>query len=215
MQHLLFLGDSVTDCQRKRAARHANTTAAMGKGWVYYVHHKLVAKTDQITVWNRGFAGSLTHEMNQQNHWWPLSDEASMTVDIATVMIGINDIWHPIWKSRPHDITTALNSFRSLLQTVTTRGKHAVVCEPIALPCGEVTPTWWEPLRRLTDGQRDICREFGCHWLELQEPLLKDSHGRFQDYLHDGVHPTDLGHRWLSLKWLNFIRDQELLPTLF
>ena len=211
MNRLVFLGDSVTDCSRKRALRFEHSEASYGNGWVSYVFKKLNANQRAIKLWNRGYSGSLIHELLTQTDWWPESDGELVHSSVTNLFIGINDIWHPFWKGNRHDIPQALVDFRALVSVLKERSNTVVVCEPIALPCGEVTQQWWTPLNDLSAGQQQICAELDVHWLGLQEQLLKDAHGKNEEYLSDGVHPTDLGHRWLSTQWLNFVVQQGLL----
>ena len=211
MNKLVFLGDSVTDCSRKRAIRFEHCEESYGNGWVAYVFRKLIANQGQVKLWNRGFSGSLIHELRNQPEWWPEEQGQVVRASISNVFIGINDIWHPFWKGSRHNIDKALEDFRDLISLLKTRSDEIVVCEPFALPCGEVTQQWWAPLNELSDGQLKICEEQDVHWLGLQDQLFNDAHGKNEEYLVDGVHPTDLGHRWLSTQWLNFILEIDLL----
>lgn len=212
-QHLVFCGDSVTDCARKRAARYEDQETALGNGWVHYVHRAMSARyQDQFRLWNRGFSGSLTQEIMTQDLWWPEATEQNVQSSLTTLMIGINDIWHPFWKSQPHEIESALQAFQELLKALIERSQRVLVLEPIALPCGDVNHQWWEPLDDLSKGQEMLVGSLAdCEWLPLQESLLKDAHRAYEDYLYDGVHPSDLGHRWLSKQWLNAVMDRQLL----
>lgn len=211
MQHLVFLGDSVTDCSRKRAIRYATKTEGLGSGWVSFVAKALKASLDEHQIWNRGYSGSLTSELIQQEHWWPEQDDSIIESEISTLMIGINDIWHPFWRGREHDISLAAESLEHTLITLKQRSKTVVVIEPIALPVGEVSQAWWPLLDELSQLQEQVCQRQQVHWLALQESLMKSAQSKPEDYLADGVHPTDLGHRWLAKQWLGFVQNKNLL----
>lgn len=210
MSNWVFLGDSVTDCQRKRASRFQGQSEALGRGWVSHVARKMNAAGVDVEIWNRGFSGALTGELMRQSDWWPAVEDQPMPAQITSLMLGINDIWHPFWKQTPHDLDASLAAYRQLLLTLQNRSERIVMVEPIALPCGEVQPDWWAPLLQLTEGQRRLAEEFNCLWVPLQDALMSDARGRFEEYLYDGVHPTDLGHRWLSIRWLNALTDAGL-----
>lgn len=213
LQTFIFCGDSVTDCARKRALRYEGQEAALGNGWVHYVNRALSARyQDHFQIWNRGFSGSLTQELMTHDHWWPLVNDQNVQASVTTLMIGINDIWHPFWKSRPHEIENALHAFQELLLTLKKRSQTILVLEPIALPCGDVNHQWWEPLNDLSEGQESVVKKVdSCEWLPMQELLMKDAHRAYEDYLYDGVHPSDLGHRWLAKQWLSAAMDLQLL----
>lgn len=213
MSVCVFLGDSVTDCQRKRAPRYQGTPEALGQGWVKHVVRKTEAATLGLDCWNRGFSGALTAELMRQPDWWPEVDGVPLTARIASLMIGINDVWHPFWKQSAHDIDAALAAYQRIIETLKVRAEQIVLVEPIALPCGEVQPQWWAPLQVLTEGQRALADAYDCVWVPLQDSLLTDARGRYEDYLHDGVHPTDLGHRWLSIRWLSAVSSVGFLQT--
>jgi lysophospholipase L1-like esterase len=204
------MGDSVTDCSRKRSAKKDGTIEGLGTGWVHYSHKTITSSQKDIQFWNRGYSGTLTRELLHQERWWPMDNELEINADVTTLMVGINDIWHPFWKNRNHDIAHVLVEFEKVIETLKSRSSTLVVGEPIALPCGEVTQQWWMPLDELTKGQAQICKEHDVYWWPLQESIMSDAHGKSEEYLSDGVHPTDLGHRWLSRKWLNFMTENQL-----
>ena len=207
MSHWIFLGDSVTDCQRKRARRFQGQPDALGQGWVRYVAQKLAANGRDVDVWNRGYSGALTHELMHQVDWWPDQEGEPLTADLASLMIGINDVWHPFWKGTAHSIDASLEAYEHLISVLKSRARQVVLVEPVALPCGDVTQDWWGPLNELTAGQQKLAEAAGCLWVPMQEALMHDARGRYAEYLHDGVHPTDLGHRWLSIRWLRALED--------
>ena len=212
MPRLLFLGDSVTDCARKRARRYQGTPAAQGKGWVHHLDKSLVARYGDLQCWNRGFSGCLIADLMNQPDWWPGQGEGKPeAMELTTLLIGINDIWHPFWHASAHHIDRSLASFRLLLETAQRHSERLVVCQPFALPCGEVSAPWWPLLASLSNGQQAICSDLGVHWLPMQEELLSAAQGKLTDYLIDGVHPTDLGHHWLAGRWLSFVVDKKLL----
>lgn len=212
MTDLVFLGDSVTDCQRKRAERFEQTPAGLGHGWVHYVARELLAGSEQTSVWNRGYSGCLTAGLMTQDRWWPQRNGHNVQAGLASLMIGINDIWHPFWKQTPHRLEHALTAYYELVATIQARSAQVVLCEPVALPCGDVQQAWWPLLKTLTEGQAAIARELNCIWVPLQDAMKTRAEGHFADYLYDGVHPTDSGHRWLSQQWLTAVTRAGLVP---
>lgn len=205
MNELIFLGDSVTDCQRKRAERYDQTEAGYGNGWVRFVASHLSSSGQAPKIWNRGYSGCLTEELSSQERWWPQEDQQNRHPDVATLMIGINDIWHPFWKEYDHQLDQVLEAYRALVLTLKDRAKLVVLMEPVALLCGDVSAQWWQPLEQLTLGQATIAKELKVQWVPLQTALQRQAEGRPEEYLYDGVHPTELGHRWLAEQWLRAV----------
>jgi lysophospholipase L1-like esterase len=211
MKNFVFLGDSVTDCSRKRAQRFESELSGLGNGWVQYVNKTIAASNHDVRVWNRGFAGSLTKELMSQEAWWPVEEAQPIEAEVSSLMIGINDIWHPFWRGGAHDVEGAVQACRDIVIELQKRTNIVIVIEPIALPVGDVTQQWWPFLSKLTEAQEQLCKQEGIHWLPLQEALMKSAQGRNEDYLVDGVHPTDLGHRWIAKQWINYAVSKNLL----
>lgn len=210
MSQLLFLGDSVTDCARKRAKRYQQTSDALGEGWVSKLAPTLMARDTNTLLLNRGYAGCLTKDLSSQEDWWP-EVLAQSRVDICTLMIGINDVWHPFWKSKKHDIASVIEAFEELLVTLVPKVTNLLVLEPIALPTGDVNQHWWPLLDELTVGQEKVTKQLGAIWVPLQDDLMKDAGSKPSQYLSDGVHPTQLGHHWLAKHWLRAVNEHGLI----
>lgn len=209
--NLVFLGDSVTDCSRKRAAKYQQHEAALGNGWVRFVNKTLQAAQTDLQLWNRGFSGCLTAEVMTHQDWWPQVEDQAIRAELTTLMIGINDVWHPFWRARPHDMPAVTAAFEQLLLELKRRSTQVLVIEPIALPIGEVTQSWWPILDQLSDMQQQVCQQQSVHWLPLQNALVQSAQAHPVDYLADGVHPTDLGHRWLAKQWRGYVQTHNLL----
>lgn len=210
MTTILFLGDSVTDCSRKRAARYSGTPESLGNGWVSKVGSVLNARPEQYALFNRGYAGCQTHELTSQLDWWP---EGLEQADIVSIMIGVNDVWMPFWKGSSHNLDRSLDSFQALISNLTARAKKVIVCEPVALPCGEVTQAWWPYMQEISSGQSEIAKQAGASFLSLQDSLMKAAQGKPLDYMSDGVHPTFLGHHWISKQWLSFVAGNGIVES--
>ncbi|MDN3649080.1 GDSL-type esterase/lipase family protein [Reinekea marina] len=196
-KQFIFVGDSVTDCHRKRALRHQKTEAALGHGYV-----KMLAlgalKTHQ--VWNRGFAGYKTVDTLVDQDSWP---KQVLKADCTTLMIGINDIWHALKRNEDVDIESSVSHFNRIVQTIKARSSHCMVMEPIALPFGEVTRRWLPIMANLFKEYQGVCEDNDLCWIPLQH--LLELERKPEKYLEDGVHPTQLGHQWIAQQWLAHI----------
>ena len=85
-QTLLFIGDSITDCQRREAPY-----SPLGCGYVYFAaNFLLAARPDlRLTIENRGIGGDSTRDLK----WRWNRDCIALEPDIVSIMIGINDLW--------------------------------------------------------------------------------------------------------------------------
>lgn len=85
-QRILFIGDSITDADRRDPAYQP-----LGNGYVHFVSNMLVAKYPQLNleIINRGINGDTTRGMKQR---WS-SDCIEHKPDVLSVLIGINDLW--------------------------------------------------------------------------------------------------------------------------
>lgn len=197
---LLFLGDSVTDCDRDRNIRQPNRPEALGTGWVHRVATEWLAQNPEAQVWNRGYSGCEIGELLDQEGWQPVKQGG---YDIITVMIGINDIWHPFEENQPHQIATNLADFQALIERLKPLTRQLILVEPFAIPGSAVTEAWWPLLAKLQAGQRAIAQKYDALWMPVQADFEAGSATQPVLWAYDGVHPGVLGHRWLAQRWLD------------
>lgn len=196
MKNYVFVGDSVTDSDRKRSKKYAHTEAALGNGWV-----KVLAQSalKDHRVWNRGFSGYKVADTLVDADSWPESVEKA---DITTLMIGINDIWHTFKHNAAYKEPEIMKCFESLVGSLKSRSTKLVVMEPVWLLVGEVDERWLPKMASLFTSFERVCERQSVQWLSLQESLHEAAKDQPEGYLFDGVHPSDKGHRWLAKQWL-------------
>jgi lysophospholipase L1-like esterase len=87
---LLFIGDSVTDCDRARPIGEGSP-AALGQGYVAAVDAALKSSHPEgpIRVANMGVSGNTVRDLAAR---WD-TDVLALKPDWLSVMIGINDVW--------------------------------------------------------------------------------------------------------------------------
>ncbi|MDB1701325.1 SGNH/GDSL hydrolase family protein, partial [Enterococcus casseliflavus] len=84
---VLFLGDSITDCDRDRQDPHD-----LGHGFARLVADQLAETfpTAGFTFYNRGIGGNKAADVLARLQ----EDCLQLTPDVLVFMIGINDTWH-------------------------------------------------------------------------------------------------------------------------
>ena len=84
-QKILFIGDSITDCDRRGAA------APYGSGYMRLVRDLLLARYPEygLKFVNRGISGDTTRDLAAR---WE-RDVIAERPDWLAVLIGINDVW--------------------------------------------------------------------------------------------------------------------------
>ncbi|MFY1069278.1 SGNH/GDSL hydrolase family protein [Enterococcus sp. AD013-P3] len=190
---LLFLGDSVTDCDRDRT----NPTD-LGKGYVLMTAGILAARHPeaQLTFLNRGIGGNKIQDvLNRLDE-----DCLSLQPDILIFMIGINDTWHNVGGPEFGKVAAAEafeKSYREFLNRVTAAGiKRILLLEPFVLPFPEDRQLWRSDLDPKIQILRNLACEFHCELLCLDGRLNETAAITGPQYLTgiDGVHPTATGH---------------------
>src|SRR5512139_2711418 len=94
-QRVLFIGDSITDCDRRFLA------APYGDGYMNLVRAFVTARHPQVRLtWlNRGVSGDTVRDLARR---WE-HDVLALQPDWLSVLIGINDIWRGYEPELAHD----------------------------------------------------------------------------------------------------------------
>ena len=140
-QKILFIGDSITDCDRRGSA------PPLGDGYVSMLYNFLQARYPELhlSIVNRGVSGDTTRELHAR---WQ-RDVIDEHPDWLSVGIGINDVW----RSFGDDPRSAVpideyeSTLRLLLdRALATTGAGLLMMEPYMI---EPDPS--QPMRRKMD----------------------------------------------------------------
>jgi lysophospholipase L1-like esterase len=202
---LLFIGDSVTDCDRLRPVGEGSR-AALGQGYVASVSDALAPFHAErpVRITNMGISGNTVRDLASR---WD-TDVLALTPDWLSVMIGINDVW------RQFD---GIDSTSAVMPDEFTRTYEALIARtrPILKGLVLMTPYYVQPLR--TDPMRRRMDEYGSIVRDLAArhgALLVDTQGELDrelaraDYraiAGDRVHPTAGGHGIIARTFLRAI----------
>jgi lysophospholipase L1-like esterase len=214
-QKLLFIGDSVTDCDRAKPEGEG-LFGALGKGYVSYIDALLQAVYPElgIRVVNKGISGNTVRDLNKR---WQ-EDVIEQKPDWLSIMIGINDVWRqydtPFIKEWHVYLDEYEQTLRKLVIETKPLVKGLVLMTPFYLESNEQ-----DQMRQTMDqyGQvvRTIAEENDCIFVDTQAAFNEILENLYPATIAwDRVHPSSAGHMVLTrafLKELGFIWNRSEL----
>jgi lysophospholipase L1-like esterase len=202
-QKLLFIGDSVTDCERVKPEGEG-LFQALGKGYVSYVDALLQAVYPElgIRVVNKGINGNTVRDL--ENRWQ--EDVISQNPDWVSIMIGINDVWRqydtPFIKEWHVYLEEYEDTLRKLVKETKPLVKGMILMTPFYIESNEL-----DQMRQSMDQYglvvKKIAEEKGCLSIDTQaayNAVLKELYSATLAW--DRVHPTAAGHMVLARAFL-------------
>ncbi|WP_088105775.1 SGNH/GDSL hydrolase family protein [Halalkalibacter urbisdiaboli] len=207
-QTFLFIGDSITDCERTRPEGEG-LFGALGKGYVSYVDAMLQAVYPElgIRVINKGIGGNTVRDL--KGRWQ--EDVMNMKPDWLSIMIGINDVWRQYDTPFIKDYHVYIDEYEETLE------KLIIETKPLMKGLILMTPFYIESneqdaMRRTMDQYglvvKKLARKHDCLFVDTQAAfnrVLKELYSATLAW--DRVHPTATGHMILArvlLKELEF-----------
>jgi lysophospholipase L1-like esterase len=197
---VLFQGDSITDCQRKK-----DQPGDLGRGYALMAAGLFQSKYPERNVkfLNRGISGNRVKDLEAR---WD-EDCLELKPDVVSIYIGINDTWRRYDRNDPTSTEQFSAGYRRLLER-TKAGLDAriVLVEPFVLPVPEDRKAWREDLDPKIQVVRELAREFGALLVPL-DGLFAQASMRAEpaSWAPDGVHPSPAGHALIAQAWLRAI----------
>lgn len=205
-QKLLFIGDSITDCERQRPDGEG-LFGALGKGYVSLVDALLQAVYPDlgIRVVNVGSSGNTVVDL--QARWQ--EDVLDRKPDWLSVMIGTNDVWRQYDTPFITEWHVYADKYESTLRSLVERTKphvgNIVLMTPFYLESNER-----DAMRSTMDEYgaivKRIAKEYGTMFVDTQAAfnvVLKNLYSATLAW--DRVHPTQAGHAVLARAFLNAV----------
>jgi lysophospholipase L1-like esterase len=191
---LVFIGDSVTDCERARPVGEGSM-AALGKGYVAAIAAalSLVNPGEPIRIANMGVNANTVRDLAAR---WD-TDVLALAPSWLSVMIGINDVWRQFRKSDKGEAVMPdefERTYDALLARTRPRLDGLVIMTPFYVQSART-----DPMRRRLDEYGAVARKLaarhGALLVETQAAidfalLTQD----YADIAEDRVHPTRAGH---------------------
>ena len=204
---LLMVGDSITDCGRKRPVGEGFKDNALGVGYVAQVAATFgaVQPEARIHVINMGINGNTVRHMKAR---WN-TDVLAKKPDWLSIMIGINDVWRQF--DTPHEKAAHVHpdEYKAMLEEL------VVNTAPKLKGLVLMTPYLIEPDRN--DAMRARMDEYGGYVRAIaahHKTLFVDTQAAFDRLLttmapmelaDDRIHPNLIGHMVLARAFLREI----------
>jgi lysophospholipase L1-like esterase len=203
-QTLLFIGDSITDCQRREPAH-----TPLGCGYVNFAANALLtARPDlNLTIENRGIGGDSTRALK----WRWNRDCIALKPDIVSVMIGINDLWRKYGDCSevqrmhvpPDEYETNYRQILTLLKDEC--GSQLILMEPYMF-CDDPDNPMLADLSDYIRIVHALTDEFDAILVSLHTNYMKLKDKRpAEQWAEDTVHPTTWAHEWIAKQWLDMV----------
>ena len=210
LQHdkVLFVGDSITDCMRRRPV---GTGGGLGLGYVAMFHAWVKLKRPDLAldVINMGVSGNTIRLMADR---WQ-TDVLSFQPDVLFILIGVNDVWIRYGCEGDLASTSLSEEYLKLYDQLLCRTVSAVrqIClmTPYIIP-NQTNAAMYQELLPYMQGVKALGQQFHLPVIDLQnvmEKLLSD--GIEPELISlDGVHPNILGRMAITEAVL---RETELI----
>lgn len=196
---VLFIGDSVTDCGRRR-----EDPDDLGPSYARKVRQYLdiFCGERHIRVLNRGISGNRVRDLKAR---WQ-EDCLGLHPDVVNILIGINDTWRRYDSADPTSPQAFEADYRDILSRTAAAGVQISIMEPFLMPHIADRQQWREDLDPKIQVVRRLAREFHATFIPLDGIFASCCTRRdIFELSQDGVHPVDGGHSVIARAWLSAV----------
>lgn len=190
MATTVFIGDSVTDCDRLNVA-------PLGNGYVSEIVRS--GRLDGAII-NVGTSG---HRLVDLEARWE-KDVVAYSPSVLSIAIGINDTWRRYDDNDPTSVEDFEARYRRVIErAIEASNPQLVLCEPFLLEVEPVMLTWREDLNPKINVVHRLAEEYGATLVKFDQEFAHLSKTRpMAELAEDGIHPTALGHSVMAELWL-------------
>ena len=200
---IVFLGDSITDCDRNR-----EDTKSIGNGFVKILANKLlpIYPDTDIELINKGISGNEVCDLLARVQ----RDVIDLQPDAAVIMIGVNNTLHKFKYGKELNLKQFESDLTELLTRIKEAGIVIIFLEPFLLPAPDklrMRKLFNEELKIIDTVAPKLCDEFVAYD-EMFNGLAESI--PYTEYSADGVHPTHRGSRLIADTAIKAIRKHLL-----
>jgi acyl-CoA thioesterase I len=194
---ILFTGDSITDCGRKR-----DVADDLGFGYAAFTaaHLRSRLASPDLKIFNRGIGGNRACDLLGRVE----NDLLALKPTVVSILIGINDTWRRYDSNKPTTAEAFERDYRLVLEAIKEKLQARIVLlEPFLLHVPVDRYPWREDLNPKIEVTRKLAVEFGAELLPLDGLFAQAATQAPAAYwANDGVHPTAAGHALIAETWL-------------
>ena len=214
MKTILFQGDSVTDCGRSR-----DNDSWLGSGYPLLIEAALgLDAPGEYRFINRGVSGDRVASVYKRRK----EDIIDLKPDFMSLLIGVNDIWHPLNQG----IITDTAKLEAQLDTLICEVQSALpetkilLMAPFILRAAATDDSpdlpnrfssFYRGVREIAERMQNLAAKRDVAFLDLQSAFEEAAKAAEPSYwLADGVHPTIKGHELIKRELLKNLKEIEV-----
>jgi len=200
---ILFQGDSITDGNR---GRNNDPNHILGHSYAFLVAARYGALYPErkLEFFNRGISGNKVPDLAQR---WT-KDTIDLKPTVVSILIGVNDIWHPLNAGQEVSTEKFEAGYDKLLAETVAALPNAkiILCEPFITP-GSATSGNWEVWQTHVQKFQASVAKLGAKYQAPVVPLQKAFDAACLRapaayWVWDGVHPTYAGNQLIADEWV-------------
>ncbi len=193
---IVFQGDSITDAGRNTPGNPEN---GIGYAAMAINALKSLYPDYNLTLYNRGISGNRVADLLTR---WDV-DCLDYNPSLVSILIGINDVWHPHAHGTPFDLIKLEEDYIKIVERTVKSGAKLIIMEPYAFHHDVFKEQWRSDLWKVIQVIRNIAIRYADAYIPLDGMFYKQALTTpAQTLSADGVHPTYEGHRFIAEAWL-------------
>ncbi len=191
MDKILFLGDSITDCER------FYSRDGLGEGYV-----KILSSALPYKIINSGFNGFTAADIKRRLKFFLQAEPKYISL-----LVGVNDV--PAVMEGQRGFERFSDSYESILRDLTEYKDKTLIILPFIFSIPAEFIMWKKVLSGMTAEIRRLCRIYGYKNILDAESIFKtEEENRGSSALTtDGIHLTQEGHKVLAENWLKSFKE--------
>ncbi len=203
-ERILFQGDSITDMGR---GRNADPNHILGQSYAFLIAARYGASSPErhLTFINRGVSGNIVSDLAAR---WQ-KDTLDLKPDVLSILIGVNDVWHPINSTNRVSVELFEQTYDKILADARASNPNLkiLLCEPFSLP-GSANRAHWDIWQADLKGVQAVVEKLAAKYhapvvhfqKAFDEAAKRDVPANYWSW--DGVHPTYSGSQLMADEWI-------------